>query len=100
MKKNIEKLFSKGNKINISIKAYATLYNRFLDRIESKKDRYSFDKVNQQNQQGKGPRPIVVIWSNKFHDKVIACSETTSKTNYNKKYSYKVSINGKIVYWK
>ncbi len=74
-----------GNKISISNKTYATLNNRFLDRIGSKNDRYDIDKASKEDcldSDGnpiKGPRPIVIIWSNKYHDKVIAIPETSIK---------------------
>ena len=72
-----EKLFSTGNKICIRNESYANLNNEFLNEIYSNKERYSLDKARKEDESGKGPRPLVIIWSNKYSNKVIAIPETT-----------------------
>lgn len=92
MNKNLKskgkKLFLIGNTIAISNRAYAMKYNSYLDLIKSKKERYKEELAIKQTKEGKGPRPIVVIWSNKYHKRVLAVSKTTSKSEYNLKNTF------------
>ena len=98
------KKYKKGSSITISNKAYAHLYNSYLDKIGAKgTKRYSLEEAKEHDKI-KGPRPTVVIWNHPFSDKVILAPQTTSRTPYNLNNGKKVSVeykgNKKEVIWK
>lgn len=91
------KLYRKGNEVSISNKSYATLYNRFLRRIESSLRIYDIEEAIQHDSI-KGPRPVVIIWSHQHSDFMLALPMTTSDSDFVKKYCYKMSDNRYIKY--
>ena len=87
MLKTNKKLLYKGNKISITIDYYAYLHNEFIKNLGLDKNKellYSSEKVNKDKKDGKKSRPIIIIWSNKFSNKIIAVPETTKYKDPNK----------------
>ncbi len=73
-----KKLYRKGNRILLKKLSYVKYFNNFNERINVE-FRYKKEIALKEIEEGKKTRPIIVLWENDNHNKIIAFSTSTKK---------------------